>query len=82
MIELRKWRGALVQTEESAADEAFPFPDWPRSYRWRVADVSRRVWQSNKRLPRSPSTGGETKNSRGYALPVLASLLIASEKAR
>jgi DNA-binding FadR family transcriptional regulator len=39
LIELRQGRGAFVQAKDGSADEEFPFADWSRSYRWRIADV-------------------------------------------
>ncbi len=39
LIELRQGRGAYVSEKDPARDEGPPFADWPRSYRWRIADV-------------------------------------------
>ena len=39
MIELRQGRGAFVSPKDPGADDKPPFADWPRDYRWRIADV-------------------------------------------
>jgi GntR family transcriptional regulator, transcriptional repressor for pyruvate dehydrogenase complex len=39
LIELRQGRGAFVSAKSLRADGELPFADWPRGYRWRIADV-------------------------------------------